>query len=91
MIDTENGKLSDGPNGIRGENIHASTKGYCFPCGSCVGATFDANLVYEMGKALGKECRMKNAGVLLGPTINLHRSPLGTHLLYIIHESSLKL
>jgi beta-glucosidase-like glycosyl hydrolase len=31
----------------------------------------------EMGKALGKECLIKNVGVILGPTVNLHRSPLG--------------
>ncbi|PVH79616.1 glycoside hydrolase family 3 protein, partial [Cadophora sp. DSE1049] len=70
-------KFSDGPNGCRGESVHAPTHAYCFPCGSCVGATFNADLVFDMGVAIGKDCKTKSAGVILGPTINLHRSPLG--------------
>ncbi|KAJ6013249.1 hypothetical protein N7540_007840 [Penicillium herquei] len=70
-------KCSDGPNGVRGESIHASTKATCFPCASCVGSTFNPDLVFQIGQTLGKECKVKNAGLLLAPTINLHRSPLG--------------
>ncbi|KAJ5716766.1 hypothetical protein N7488_002412 [Penicillium malachiteum] len=70
-------KCSDGPNGVRGESIHASTKATCFPCTSCVGSTFNPDLVLKIGQTLGKESKIKNAGLLLAPTINRHRSPLG--------------
>ncbi|KAJ5728550.1 uncharacterized protein N7483_003058 [Penicillium malachiteum] len=70
-------KCSDGPNGVRGESIHASTKATCFPCASCVGSTFNPDLVFQIGQTLGQECKVKNAGLLLAPTINLHRCPLG--------------
>ncbi|OOQ89103.1 hypothetical protein PEBR_10647 [Penicillium brasilianum] len=70
-------KYSDGPNGVRGESIHASTKATCFPCAALVGSTFNPGLAYRMGQVIGKECNTKDVGLLLGPTINLHRSPLG--------------
>ncbi|KAJ5653668.1 hypothetical protein N7490_000671 [Penicillium lividum] len=70
-------KYSDGPNGVRGESIHASTKATCFPCAACVGSTFNTDLALRMGKVIGTECNAKNVGLLLGPTVNLHRSPLG--------------
>ncbi|KAJ5934466.1 hypothetical protein N7466_004013 [Penicillium verhagenii] len=70
-------KYSDGPNGVRGESIHASTKATCFPCAACVGSTFNTNLALRMGQGIGQECNTKNVGLLLGPTVNLHRSPLG--------------
>ncbi|KAJ5999943.1 glycoside hydrolase superfamily [Penicillium waksmanii] len=70
-------KTSDGPNGVRGEAIHASTKSSCFPCGACMGATFNRDLLHNIGEELGKEAKLKNAGVILGPTINIHRHPYG--------------
>ncbi|KAL4862362.1 glycoside hydrolase superfamily [Aspergillus spectabilis] len=70
-------KYSDGPNGVRGESIHASTKATCFPCASCVGATFNTDLAFKMGQVVGQESMAKNIGLVLGPTVNLHRSPLG--------------
>jgi beta-glucosidase len=68
---------SDGPNGVRGESIHASTKATCFPCAALVGSTFNPDLALKMGQTIGKECNAKGVGLLLGPTVNLHRSPLG--------------
>ncbi|KAL2784704.1 glycoside hydrolase superfamily [Aspergillus keveii] len=70
-------KYSDGPNGVRGESIHASTKATCFPCAACVGATFNPALALKMGRVIGQESRAKGIGLVLGPTVNLHRSPLG--------------
>ncbi|KAJ5381838.1 uncharacterized protein N7496_004266 [Penicillium cataractarum] len=70
-------QYSDGPNGVRGESIHASTKATCFPCAALVGSTFNPDLAHKMGQVIGKECNAKGVGLLLGPTINLHRSPLG--------------
>ena len=70
--------MSDGPNGCRGEATHASTKATCFPCGACMGATFNTDLIEEMGAALGQDCKTKNVGVLLGPPMNIQRHPYGT-------------
>jgi beta-glucosidase len=40
-------------------------------------ATFNKDLVQKLGSALGAEAKLKNVGVLLGPTINIHRHPYG--------------
>ena len=50
----------------------------CFPNATCLAATWDTKLLYEVGVELGKDTKTKNASVLLAPTINCHRSPLGT-------------
>ena len=67
--------MTDGSNGARGDHFHG-TRSVCFPSGSAVGATWNADLVEELGAALAVESRRKQANVLLGPTINLHRYPL---------------
>lgn len=71
---------SDGPNGCRGEAIHASTKAACFPSGACTGATFNMELLLETGVALAQGLKTKNVGVLLSPTINIHRHPFSNLL-----------
>jgi beta-glucosidase len=48
-----------------------------FPCGAALGATWDVDLVERVAAALATETRAKGAQVLLGPTINLQRTPLG--------------
>ena len=71
--------VTDGPAGARGATIPGVGKQVatlCIPCGSALGATFDAPLVEELGIALGHQARSKGARVLLAPTVNLHRSPL---------------
>jgi beta-glucosidase len=71
-------KMSDGPTGVRGEGHgSAGTPGVAVPAGITLGATWDPDLLAEIGDLLGRECRRKNVHVLLGPTINLHRTPLG--------------
>ncbi len=69
---------TDGPNGARGTSLLGSgeAKATCVPCGSALGATWDPDLVAEVGGLLGRETRFKAARVLLAPTVNLHRSPL---------------
>ncbi len=69
-------RVSDGPNGARGRHFEGFTAAACFPCGSALGATFDPDLVEEVGAALGREAASKAARLLLAPTINIHRSPL---------------
>ena len=69
-------KLSDGPNAARGDAVSGATAA-CFPVGVALAATWDTDLIEAVGVALGDEARSKNAQVLLGPTMNLHRHPLG--------------
>lgn len=68
--------MSDGPNGIRGAQLSGSATSACFPCGSALGATFDPDLVAEVGAALGVEARRLGVHVLLGPTLNIARLPI---------------
>jgi len=68
-------KVTDGPNGARGETKSGLTSA-CFPCGSSLGSTWDVDLVTAVGEAIGQEARSKGAHLLLAPTINIHRTPL---------------
>jgi beta-glucosidase len=71
-------KMSDGPTGIRGEGFGGDgTPGVAVPAGITLGASWDPGLLAEIGDLLGKEARRKRAHVLLGPTVNLHRTPVG--------------
>lgn len=71
-------KMSDGPNGVRGEGHGGDgTPGVVVPSGITLGATWDVELLEEIGSLLGREARRKGAHVLLGPTVNLHRTPVG--------------
>ena len=70
-------RVSDGPNGARGLGVDPAETSVCFPVGSCLAATWDVSLADEAGRALAAEARAKGAGVLLAPTVNLHRHPLG--------------
>jgi beta-glucosidase len=70
--------MTDGPNGARGrvapgEPSEATT---CVPCGTALGATWDPDLVGQVGALLGREARAKGCRVLLAPTVNIPRSPL---------------
>ena len=75
--------LSDGPHGLRKQNmetaqpdINKSVPAVCFPSGAANACSFDRRLIYQMGEALGEECRAENIAVLLGPAVNIKRSPL---------------
>ena len=70
-------RTSDGPNGVRGTRFFNGTPAGCLPCATALGATFDADLLLSVGRFLGQEAKAKGAHVLLGPTINTQRSPLG--------------
>ena len=69
-------RCSDGPAGVRGTSWNGPPSS-SFPCGTALGATFDPDLIEEIGRALGREARSKGAHVLLAPTVNLHRTPIG--------------
>ncbi len=68
-------KLSDGPNGARGAALEGATSA-CFPCGTALAATWNSDLVFEVGAELGNELKSKGAQLLLAPTLNIHRTPL---------------
>jgi len=72
-------RMSDGPNGARGSALLGAgpASAACTPCGSALGATWNPALVERVGAMVGEEARTKACRVLLGPTVNLHRSPLG--------------
>lgn len=71
-------KMSDGPTGVRGEGFGGDgTPGVAVPAGIVLGASWDSDLLAEIGDLLGTEARRKRAHVLLGPTVNLHRTPVG--------------
>ena len=70
--------VTDGPNGARGGGLMGTgTPTACIPAGSVLGATWNPQLLTELGELLGEESIAKGANVLLAPTINLHRNPLG--------------
>ena len=69
--------VSDGPAGVKGGSVDHDESTTSFPSPTAYAATWDESLVRELGELLAAEARAKNVDVLLGPTINLHRSPIG--------------
>jgi beta-glucosidase len=71
-------KMSDGPNGARGAGgFTAGVKTACFPAEISLASTWNTELLERVGQALAREVKMKGAQVLLAPTVNIQRSPLG--------------
>jgi len=73
--------VTDGPHGVRLQASHddvlTGQPATCFPPAVATGSTWDPDLLRRMGEALADECRAMDVAVLLGPGINLKRSPLG--------------
>ncbi|XXH01797.1 hypothetical protein Hte_008158 [Hypoxylon texense] len=70
-------RMSDGPNGVRGSRLFNGVPAACTPCGTGLAATWDVHMIEDIGQMMGKEAIAKGASLLLGPTINIQRSPLG--------------
>ena len=75
--------LSDGPNGLRKQagagdhlGLNASVPATCFPTASAVANSWNVELGEEIGRALGEEAQREGVNVLLGPGLNIKRSPL---------------
>ena len=73
--------MADGPHGVRRvPDIHAmgapSLPATCFPTASCLASTWNAALIREVGEALGQEATALGVDVLLGPGVNMKRTPL---------------
>ncbi|NJN94281.1 MAG: beta-glucosidase [Anaerolineales bacterium] len=70
-------KVSDGPNGARGGGaLVGGVPAACFPVAISLASTWNTGLVEQIGQAMGEEAQSKGARVLLGPTVNIHRSTL---------------
>jgi len=89
-------RLSDGPTGVRKViaapviGLGTSVPATCFPTESCLGATWDVDLVREVGRAIGRECQATGVQVLLGPGVGLKRSPLcGRNFEYFSEDPAL--
>jgi beta-glucosidase len=75
--------VSDGPHGLRRQpdggdhvGIGGSLPATCFPTASALGSSWDPDLVRRVGAAVGEEARVQGVAVVLGPGINIKRSPL---------------
>ena len=75
--------VSDGPHGLRKQDdkadhlgVNESIKAVCFPAGCGTAASFNRDLLYHMGETLGNECQAEGVSVILGPAVNIKRSPL---------------
>lgn len=69
--------MSDGPIGVRGARWTADDPSIALPSPTALAATWDVELARRVGNLLAQEARRKGVHVLLAPTVNLHRSPLG--------------
>ncbi|CAL1703814.1 unnamed protein product [Somion occarium] len=70
-------RMSDGPNGVRGSSHFVSTPAQCLPCATSLASTFDVDLIQQAGSFLAEEAKIKSSVVLLAPTCNIQRNPLG--------------
>lgn len=64
-------RMADGPQGVRN-----NTKSTLYPSGIAAAATWDRDLIHQMGIALGQDSRARGVHILLGPGANIYRSPL---------------
>ncbi len=88
--------MSDGPHGLRkqnksvkenGEDEYNTIEAVCFPTACATSASFDKDLMYRMGVDLGKECQAEDVSTILGPAINIKRSPLcGRNFEYVSED-----
>ena len=89
--------MSDGPHGLRVQKTKADNLGIneseistCFPASASLGNTWNRELIYLLGKTLGKEARKEEVNIVLGPAINIKRSPLcGRNFEYFSEDSYL--
>ena len=75
--------VSDGPHGLRKQDLESdhlgvndSIEAVCFPAGCATAASFDRDMVRRMGEAIGDSCQHEQLSVVLGPAVNIKRSPL---------------
>lgn len=64
-------RMADGPQGVRN-----NTKSTMYPCGILSASTWNRQLIKKMGYSLGQDCKARGVSVILGPGVNIYRSPL---------------
>lgn len=76
-------KMSDGPHGLRVQKekadnlgINESEVSICFPASSTLANSWDRNMAYTLGKSLGQEAKNAGVNIVLGPAVNIKRTPL---------------
>lgn len=74
--------LTDGPHGLRKQgdvqDMSSDTvPATCFPSGAGLASSWNRDLIEEVGKAMGEECQAEDVQIILGPAVNIKRSPLG--------------
>lgn len=82
-------QLSDGPSGIRGEFWDERDNSLNLPSATALGSSWSVELAGDYGRALAEEAKRKGVDVVLGPTMNLHRSPLGGRHFECISEDAM--
>ena len=82
-------RLSDGPTGVRGLKFSGGRTVSLFPNATLLSAAWDEDTAYEVGQLLAEEAMAQEIHVVLGPTINLHRSLLGGRLFEAYSEDPL--
>ena len=82
-LGVESCMVSDGPHGLRKQDdsadhvgINDAIKAVCFPAGCATAASFDRDVLTQIGQALGDACQHEGVSVVLGPAVNIKRSPL---------------
>ncbi len=81
--------FSDGPTGVRGLEFSGGPKTSLFPNATLLAASWSEEVAEEVGAMLAEEAQRQHIHVVLGPTINLHRSPLGGRLFEAYSEDPL--
>src|SRR4051812_13173002 len=79
-------RVSDGPTGVRGLKFSGGRIVSLFPNATLLAAAWDTEVAYEVGGQLAEEALAQQIHVVLGPTINLHRTPLGGRLFEAFSE-----
>ncbi|MFC3889902.1 glycoside hydrolase family 3 protein [Lentzea rhizosphaerae] len=82
-------KLSDGPTGVRGAELRGGVIACVLPNATLLAQHWDVALAREVGEVLADEAAAQQVHVVLGPTINLHRTPLGGRLFEAYSEDPL--
>lgn len=86
--------VSDGPHGLRKQNLekegssaNESIKAICFPAACATASSFDRAVLQKLGDTLAKECQQQDVSTILGPAVNIKRSPLcGRNFEYISED-----
>jgi beta-glucosidase len=82
-------RLSDGPTGVRGLKFSGGTTAALLPNATLLASAWSEETAYEVGRLLAEEAMAQRIHVVLGPTVNLHRSPLGGRLFEAYSEDPL--